>query len=470
MNLTKIFSILLALLGIAYSAIAQQKPNIIHIIIDDVGWDDLGCYGAPKIKTPNLDNLAKQGMQFTSFYAPHATCTPSRAAILTGRLAPRMNDGAGLEVLFPYSTTGLDPEKEICLPKILKQMGYISAVIGKWHLGYQSEYLPLAQGFDSFFGIPYPNDMGAERRFGLTNIHNILPFVPLIRDTTVIERCDKYNLAELPHWFLREAIDFLAYRKQDGKPFYLHWANIETHTPWYVPKGFEEKSRDGAYGDAVEYFDYSVGILMQALKELGMEKTTLIVVSSDNGNLIKSDLNLEMAYGKYATVDTTRLHVLRHGKGQTRYEGGTRVSCIMRWPGVIPAQSVCNEIATGADLFTTFVNLAGGQIPTDRVIDGKDIMPLMKGEKGVKIHEYFPGYQAFGNMMSIRKGKWKLAVPSPKTWSIEALDSYLLFDLSSDLGEKNDISAKYPETVEELKDLARRVETAIKNNQPLPEK
>jgi len=459
----------LCLLGLTSGMKAQQKPNIIHIIADDVSWDDLQCFGAPKIKTPNLDRLAREGMKFTSFYAPHATSTPSRAAILTGRYAPRVNNGTGLEVLFPHSKTGLDPNLEICLPRILKPQGYTSAVIGKWHLGHLPKYLPQAHGFDSFFGIPYPNDMGAERRFGLINVFQIMPPVPLIRDTTTIRHCNKYDLAELPHWFLREAIDFLAYRKQDGKPFYLHWGNIETHTPWFVPLGFEGRSADGVYGDAMEYFDYSVGLLLQALKDLGMEKNTLVVVTSDNGNITKSNLDLEMAYGKYATLDTTRKHALRHGKGQTRYEGGPRVSCIMRWPGVIPAQTVCNEIATGADLFTTFVNLAGAEIPTDRVIDGKNILPLMKGEKGEEIHEYFPGYQPFGQLMSIRKGNWKLALPGEKTWSIPALTAPQLFDLSADLGEKNNVAAKYPDKVKDLSDLAKRVGQALKNNEVLPE-
>jgi arylsulfatase A-like enzyme len=320
-----------------------------------------------------------------------------------------------------------------------------------------------------FFGIPYPNDMSAERRFGLINVKNKMPLIPLIRDTALIKECDKYDLAELPHWFMREAIDFLVYRKQDEKPFYLQWSNIETHTPWLVPKGFEDRSIDGTYGDAVEYFDFSVGVLLKALKELGLDNNTLIVVTSDNGNILSTNLDLEMAYGKYATADTTREHILRGGKGQSRYEGGTRVSCIMRMPGIIPAGSECNEITTGADLFTTFIKLAGADIPTDRVIDGKDILSLMKGEKGVIIHEFFPGFQANGTLMSIRKENWILAVPGPKTWSIPALENYELYNITTDYGEKNNIAEKVPEKLAELKKLARQVDDAIKNNKVLPE-
>jgi arylsulfatase A-like enzyme len=387
---------------------------------------------------------------------------------MTGRLAPRINDGTGLEVLFPYSTSGLDPEKEICLPVILKKQGYVSGLIGKWHLGHIQKYLPYYHGFDAFFGIPYPNDMGAERRFGLVNVNNKMPPVPLIRDTIRIKDCDKYDLAELPHWFLREAIDFLAYRKQDGKPFYLQWSNIETHTPWLVPKGFEDRSTDGTYGDAVEYFDFSVGVLLTALKELDLEKNTLVVVSSDNGNILSTNLDLEMAYGKFATADTSRKHILRGGKGQSRYEGGTRVSCIMRMPGIIPAGTECKEITTGADLFTTFILLAGAQIPSDRLIDGKDILPLMKGEKGAKVHEFFPGFQANGTLMSIRKGNWKLAVPSPKTWSIPALENYELYNVKIDPGEKSNVAEQNEEKLAELKELAKQVNEAVKNNKALP--
>lgn len=449
---------------------AQEKINIIHIIADDLGWDDVGCYGAPKIKTPNLDRLAREGIRFTDFYAPHATSTPSRAAILTGRFAPRINDGRGLNVLFPHSTDGLDPDKEICLPRLLKEKGYYSAVIGKWHLGHRKEFLPFVHGFDYFYGIPYPNDMGAERRFGLVNISNIMPPVPLIRDTMVIKECDKYDLAELPHWFLRESIDLLAKMKKEKRNFYLQWSNIETHTPWLVPHGFEGRSADGVYGDAVEYFDYSVGILLQAIRMLGLENNTLVVFSSDNGNILSTNTDLEMAYGKYATYDTSRLHQLRGGKGQCRYEGGTRVPCIMRMPGLIPQGITCNEIVTGADLFTTFADIAGVEIPSDRIIDGRSIISLMKGDSDTQVHDYFPGYQHDGTMMSIRKGEWKLAVPSPGTFSIEALNGYQLFNLKSDLGEQNDLSGVYPDRVEDLKALAGKLNAAIKAGAEFPDK
>ncbi|MDD6209563.1 MAG: sulfatase-like hydrolase/transferase [Bacteroidales bacterium] len=445
----------------------KQKPNIIHIISDDVAWDDLSCFGSKDIRTPNLDRMAQEGMRFTSFYAPHSTSTPSRVALLTGRFAPRINEGKGLDVLFPHDTTGVDPEKEVSLASLLKKEGYHTAVIGKWHTGHQKRYLPLAHGFDYYFGIPYPNDMGAERRFGLTNIYRKLPPVPLFRNNEKIKECNKYDLAELPHWFLREAIDYIAERAQKGEPFYLHWSIIETHTPWLVPLGFEGKSQAGAYGDAVEYNDYCIGILLEALKRLKLDENTLVVYSSDNGQITKNSIDLEMAFGKYATLDTTRTHILREGKGQARYEGGCRVPCIMRWPGVISQGQENNFIVTGADLFTTFVHLAGAEIPQDRVMDGKDVLPIIKGNRK-SVHEAFYGWTSNGTLMSVTKGKWKLAVPSKKTWSIAALDEAQLFDLEKDIHERNDISKEHPNIVKELTALAEEAKKAMKEGKKLP--
>ena len=453
---------------IALTVSAQKpKPNIIHILSDDVSWDDLGCFGSKDIQTPNLDRMADEGMRFTRFHAPHSTSTPTRAALLTGRYAPRMNDGKGIDVLFPRDTIGVDPQEEVSLAALLKKQNYHTAVIGKWHTGHQERFLPLAHGFDYYFGIPYPNDMGAERRFGLTNIYHKMPPVPLYRNNEKIKDCYKYDLAELPHWFLRETIDYIAERAEKGEPFYLHWAIIETHTPWFVPMGFGGTSKAGAFGDAVEYNDYCIGILMQALKMLNIEDNTLIVYSSDNGQGRKNSLDLEVAYGKYGTLDTTRTHILREGKGQARYEGGTRVACVMRWPGVIEQGAQTDLITTGADLFTTFVRLAGGDIPKNRVIDGKDITPIMLGKEAV-VHETFYGWTGKGDLMSVSKGKWKLAIPGVKTWSIATLDEPQLFDLENDLSEKNDVSAQHPEIVKELTDLAEKAKKAMKEDKPLP--
>ncbi len=252
-----------------------KRPNIIHILMDDVGYDDLGCFGSKDIKTPNIDALAKKGMKLTEFYAPHGTSTPSRAALLTGRYAPRVNNGKGLQVLFPHSSTGLDDESEVCITELLKEQGYITGLYGKWHLGHLPQYLPAVHGFDYFLGIPYPNDHGPERLGGTgirpSGISD--PQIPLISQVQVIKSCDNNDLGELPHLFRQEACKFIYESVKKSKPFYLQYSNIETHTPYFIPRGFEGKSKAGAFGDAVEYLDNTVGVIMSMVKRMKIEDT-----------------------------------------------------------------------------------------------------------------------------------------------------------------------------------------------------
>lgn len=446
----------------------KSRPNIIHILADDVGYDDLSCFGSKDIHTPNLDALAAQGVKFTSFYAPHGTCTPSRATLLTGRYAPRINDGTGLQVLYPHSNSGLEDEKEVCITELLKEQGYTTGLYGKWHLGSQPQYLPCVHGFDEFLGIPYPNDHGPERignsGFRPNGISD--PQIPLIEQAQVIKRCDNNDLAELPALFTREACKFMYRAVKDKKPFYLQYSNIETHTPWFVPKGFEGQSKGGAYGDAVEYLDRSVGIILNVLKRLKIEDNTIIVFSSDNGPLIRKDTELENCYGRFGTTDPNKEHILRGGKYQERFDGGIRVSCIMKWPGEIPAGTECDEIVGAHDLFTTFAHIAGAEIPTDRVIDGKDILPLMKGEKGaVSPHKAIYGFKPNGGLMSVRYKNWKLALPS-KHWTGN-LETVHLFDLTQDIGEKTNVAEEYPKVVKEIMKMAEKAEQAIENNKPI---
>jgi len=449
---------------------AQKKtpPNIIHILADDVAYDDLSCFGSKDINTPNLDALAAQGVKFTSFYAPHGTCTPSRAALLTGRYAPRVNDGTGLFVLFPHSKDGLEDEKEVCITELLKEQGYTTGLYGKWHLGHLPQYLPCVHGFDEFLGIPYPNDHGPERigntGFRPNGISD--PKIPLIKQAQILKRCDNNDLAELPALFTREACKFMYRSVQDKKPFYLQYANIETHTPWFVPKGFEGRSKAASYGDAVEYLDRSVGIILDALKRLKIEGNTLIVFSSDNGPLIHKDTELENCYGRFGTTDPNREHMLREGKYQERFDGGIRVSCIMKWPGEIPAGTVCDEIVGAQDLFTTFAHMAGAEIPTDRVIDGKDILPLMKAEKGaVSPHKAIYGFKAKGGLMSVRYKNWKLVLAG-KHWTGN-FEKAQLYNLTQDIGEKNNVADKHPKLVKTILKMAEQAELAITNNKPI---
>lgn len=450
------------------AAEVAPMPNIIHIIADDVGYDDLSCFGAKDIKTPNLDRMAATGITFTDYYAPHPTCTPSRAAMLTGRYASRMNDGAGLSILWPSAEDGLDPEKEICLATLLKEQGYATVLIGKWHLGDRANYLPLRHGFDLYFGIPHPNDHGPERD-GNTGSKGC-PMIPIYRGNEILERMDNNALAEAPGRFVREVCGFIREQAENGQPFYLQYSNIETHTPWFIPKGFEGQSEAGPYGDAVEYLDRSVGIILGQLRKSGLAENTLVVFTSDNGPLAHAYPELEDCYGRYARVDVPRAdaRLLTDGKYQARYEGGSRVACIMNWPGKIPAGAVNNQIIDGTDLFTTFVELAGAQVPFDRVIDGQNIWHLMSGESDDPVRDVFFSWVPRRNLMGVRKGQWKLLVPGNGNWAIGPQEKPALFNLEEDPGEKDDLSARFPEVVDELSALAGKAMENMVNKQPLP--
>jgi arylsulfatase A-like enzyme len=420
-----------------------RPPNIIHIVADDVGYDDIGCFGARLIATPNIDRLAKQGMRFTSFYAPHHLCTPTRAALLTGCYAQRV----GLPVvLFPNNTYGLS-SSEVTIAELLRARGYRTALIGKWHLGHLPPFLPTRHGFDLFFGIPYPNDHVPER---LTQTEpkksRGFPPMPLYRGEKIVEQ--PAQLATLPQRFTAEAVQFIADNK--GRPFYLHLANIETHIPWLVTRPFMYKSKAGLFGDAVQCLDWTVGQVMQAVNKHGLEKDTLIVFSSDNGALTTPSAELEGIFGHAAAVDTTRERLLRGGKGQARFEGGVRVACVMSWPGKIAAGSECAEAAAGFDLYTTFAKLAGAEPPRDRIIDGKDIAPLMFGQKGARSpHEAIYHYENL-NLVAVRAGKWKLVLPGGGGKKKPAVPKAMLFDLEADLRETRDLAAQHPEVIERL--------------------
>ncbi len=467
----KILVILLIVSNVVYAQKQDRDklPNIIHILADDVGYDDLSCFGSKDISTPNLDALAAKGMKFTSFYAPHGTCTPSRATLLTGRYSPRINNNEGLFVLFPHSKIGLEDEMEITIAELLKEQGYTTGLYGKWHLGHLPQYLPCVHGFDEFLGIPYPNDHGPERigNSGWRPNGVSDPAIPLIEQAQIIKRCDNNDLSELPALFTREACKFI-YRavKEEQKPFYMQYANIETHTPWFVPKGFEGRSKAAAYGDAVEYLDRSVGIIMNTLKRLGIEDNTIIVFSSDNGPLVRRNEELENCYGKFGFTDPDRKHILREGKYQERYDGGIRVSCIMTWNGKIPAGTTCDEPVGAMDLFTTFAQLAGASIPTDRVIDGKDIWPLMSAQPNAKSpHEAIYGFKPKGGISSMRYQNWKLVLAG-KHWTGD-LKEHHLFDLSTDIGETTNVADQHPKLLKQLVKMANEAAKAVQNDKKL---
>ncbi|MFV0344999.1 MAG: sulfatase-like hydrolase/transferase [Bacteroidales bacterium] len=445
------------------SLFAQSRPNIIHIVLDDVGYDDISCFGSKDIKTPNIDKLAKEGVSLTNFYAPHETCSPSRAAFLTGRLAPRIDHGEGISVLFPNSTDGMS-QYETTIAEILQKEGYITALYGKWHLGHMQQFLPPNHGFDYFIGIPYPNDHTPERVSG-TGIHYLgeWPPLPLIQGLETVKTLNNWEIGELPSYFQRETCRFINRQAKTGRPFYLQYANIETHTPYFIPRGFEGRSEAGAFGDAVEYADLTVRAIMETVKKCGIEDNTIIVITSDNGPLIGYDEELYRSFGKYGYVDSTRTHLLRGGKYQMWYEGGPRVFCIAKWAGHIPANTKSDAIVNGADLFTTFANAAGADIPTDRIIDGKDIMPIMKGEsKGnSEVYYYFKGRT--NRIYAVRKGDWKLVFARTPKGEEQRFE---LYNLKNDVGEQKDVKSSHKNTVDELKNMAKAAQDALDNDKP----
>lgn len=451
---------ILALVASAATLLAD-KPNIILIFADDQGYQDMSCFGHPKIKTPNMDRLAREGRKFTSFYSVNPVCSASRAGLLTGCYPPRVGI---LGVLFPNDTTGLNPG-EITIADLLKEQGYATACIGKWHLGHLPEFLPTAQGFDSYFGIPYSNDMGYDPKMAtaadlvlregttrqdLANATRRKPLAPLMRNIEVVEvPSDQHTLTKR---YTEEAIEFITANKEG--PFFLYLPHTMPHIPLFVTDRFKGTSAGGLYGDVIEEMDWSVGELLRTVQDLGIDENTLIVYTSDNGPWLsvgeRGGSALPLRGGKFTT-----------------YEGGVREPTLMRWPGRIPAGTVCNEIASTIDLLPTFARLAGTEPPSDRVIDGKDIWPLVSGAEGAASpHEAFLYYRG-KTPEAVRVGKWKFRKGPYDLASKKAGrkgTETALFDLEEDMSEKHNLIEEHPEVAKRLQDLMARFDEDLKEN------
>lgn len=430
-----------------------MPPNIVHIVADDIAWDDLGCFGCTDIATPNLDRLAAEGLRMTSFYAPHSTCTPTRAAILTGGYAQRV----GLpRVLFPSDRTGLAAD-EVTIAELLRANGYATACIGKWHLGHRAEHLPTRHGFDAFFGIPYPNDHVPERLDQQGRARGF-PAMPLLRGEAVVEQ--PAQLATLPERFVGEATQWIAANK--ARPFFLHFSNIETHTPWLVARRFQGQSKAGVYGDAVQCLDWAVGELMTALAAAGVAERTLVVFQSDNGPLTRAYPELEGIYGHAATVDTARKHALRGEKYSSRHDGGVRVPAIVRWPGTIAAGGVDDGVAAGFDLYHTFAAAAGITVPATPLRDGVSLLGRWRGAEPAptdRLLVFYDGWQP----VAARIGRWKLVLAAkPDT-------PPGLYDLAAELGEATNVAAQHPEMVATLRAGIDALAARLGRGKPGPE-
>ncbi len=426
---------LLALtLLLAATATAADKPNFILIFVDDLGYADIGAFGSELHRTPHLDRMAAEGRKLTSFYVSANVCTPSRSSLMTGSYPRRVGldeNERGQWVLFPVNQEGLHPD-EVTVAEVLKDVGYSTALVGKWHLGDQREFLPTRQGFDSYFGIPFSNDMGHDSRRKPYR-H---PPLPLLRMEDVIEEEPDQRL--ITQRYTDEALQFIETSK-DG-PFFLYLAHTMPHWPQYASEKFAGKSKNGKWGDTVEEIDWSTGQILSKLKDLGIDDNTLVIFTSDNGG---------------ATRHGASNAPLRGSKGTT-WEGGHRVCFLARWPGHIPAGTTSDALATSMDVMPTFAALAGGRVPSDRTIDGKDIRSLLLGDENEPTPHVAYYYYFMSHLNAVRSGRWKLHVARmggryPGYTPNPVLE---LYDLHSDIGETQDVSAANPQVVQRLQALA----------------
>ncbi len=434
-------------------------PNIVLILIDDMGYGDIGRTGANLYKTPNLDRLANQGMQFTRYYCPQAVSSASRAGLLTGCYPNRIGISGAL---MPWATNGLNSD-ETTIAEVLKSKGYHTGIIGKWHLGHHKEFLPLQHGFDEYYGIPYSNDMWPVDFDGVpislkdtTSTKMKYPILPLIEGN---EKAGEIKtLADqdkLTTDYTERAVRFIDNHKNEH--FFLYLPHSMVHIPLGVSKKFRGKSEQGLYGDVMMEVDWSIGEIMNALEKNGLEENTLVIFTSDNGPWLN--------FGNHAGSTGG----LREGKG-TSWEGGQRVPCIMRWPGMVPAGDICNQLASSIDILPTLAEITGGKLPSSK-IDGVSILQLMLGEKNVSPrHEFYYYYQT-NSLEAVQCDFWKLVLPHkgrtyrdmkpgtdgwPGPTGSEAVKEPELYDLRRDPGEWYDVAQHYPEKVRELQALARK--------------
>jgi arylsulfatase A-like enzyme len=402
----------------------SARPNFVVILIDDMGYGDIAPFGSKLNRTPCLDRMAAEGMKLTSFYAA-PVCTPSRAQMMTGCYAKRVSLP---NVLGPVSRIGIS-SSERTVADLLKQQGYATMCVGKWHLGDQPEFLPTRHGFDHYVGLPYSNDM-------------VRPPLPLLRDQQVVEAPVQQD--KLVALYTEEAVKFITANKD--RPFFLYLPHTAVHVPIHPGKAFQGKSKNGRYGDWVEEVDWSSGRVLDALCALKLDMRTLVLFTSDNGPWLTQ--------GKDGGVAGP----LRGGKGST-WEGGVREPTIAWWPGRIAAGTACDAMMSEMDVLPTLLKLAGGTLPGDRVIDGRDIWPLLTGQGRQSPHEalfYFKG----DRLEAVRSGPWKLAIvpQGGKPALPKRPPGPRLYNLDADIGETTDVAARHPDVVQRLQGYIRQMD------------
>jgi arylsulfatase len=427
------------------------RPNVVILFAADMGYTDVGCFGAEGWKTPYMDQLAAEGMALTNFHVAQAVCSASRAALLSGAYSQRTGI---LGALFPHSRHGM-PEAIVTLPEMLKAEGYATSMVGKWHLGCLPQFFPTRHGFDEWYGLPYSNDMWPVGHDGKPRANSKHPPLPLYdgdAQVAIIE--DLSDQDTLTTRYTARAVDFLR-RQSSEQPFFLYLAHSMPHIPLGVSDKFRGKSEQGLYGDMMMEFDWSVGQVMQTLDEIGVAENTLIIFTSDNGPWLN--------FGNHGGT----CHGLRQGKG-TAFEGGQRVPAIMRWPAVIPAGVRSDSFAATIDLYPTIAGYAGGELPEGQ-IDGVDIASVLAGDLEAQPRKEFWYY--YGKALcGVSDGQWKLVLPHKhRSYEVhepgkdgmpgkqaQVMAKQGLYNLSNDPGEKNDLSQQYPEIVQGLEQMAAR--------------
>lgn len=457
----KYFVGLIFFIFVSIGAVPKYKtvpPNIVLIVMDDMGYGDLSCYGSMDFYTPNIDKLASQGMRFTNFLATQAVCTASRAALLTGTYPNRM----GISGAFmPYHKNGLNAN-ETTLAEMLKKQNYATAIVGKWHLGHLPQHLPLKHGFDEYFGLPYSNDMwpvnydGKPIEDATDARKRDFPPLPLIKNDKVVATINSFEDQDnLTLQYTQKSIEFIEQNKKN--PFFLYLAHSQPHVPLGVSKAFKGKSKQGMYGDVMMELDWSVGQIMQNLQKNGLAQNTIFILTSDNGPWAN--------YGNHAGSAAG----LRQGKAGV-FEGGMRVPFIVRWPGKTPAGTICNQLGANIDVLPTLANLTNSNFKGN-TIDGIDFSSILKGEVNKAYRNEFYYYYAANELRAVRQGNWKLMLPHNYWQSFEnvlpgndrlpgkyeTVDVPLaLYDLRRDPGERYDVKDQNPKIVAELQALAEK--------------
>ena len=466
-NLVLSCSLFLLVLGALPVSLQAERPNFIIIFTDDQGYGDLSCFGSKTIETPNIDRLAKEGRKFTSFMVASPVCTPSRAALMTGCYPKRV--GMHQHVLFPTSKKGLNPE-EHTIADHLKSQGYATACFGKWHLGHQPEVLPTSQGFDTYLGIPYSNDMNhpdnkgkpqggfkgmdllwADPESTLTKWKT-----PLIENETIVEL--PVDQRTVTRRYTQRAIDFVT--EHQDEPFLVYLPHSMPHIPLYVPDDVRDPDPLNAYINTIEHIDSEVGRLLDQIDRLKLTDRTYVIYATDNGPWLPF-----RHHGGSAGP-------LRNGKGTT-FEGGQRVPCLIRGPG-IPAGTVCSELTGTIDVLPTIAALTETKLPADRKIDGMDVSGLWNGTDEQSPRNEFLYYTSQGKIEGIRRGDWKLLVKNGRAQKGQgnnrksAEPEVFLFNLIEDLGEQNNLVAEHPEKVDELRDAMEKMDQRIGEEARLP--